>query len=76
MSTVCDPLFARNFKANKMSGDSKKRPWFDQDCEELRKQNHTDLNNFRLDKTTQNQIKLSQARRNSQTNDQTEKVGI
>ena len=69
MSTVCDPLFAKTFNANKTntnanSGNLKKQPWFDQDCDDLRKQFYTHLNNFRLDKTLQNQSKLSQARRN------------
>ena len=69
MGTVCDPLFAKTFNANKTnidanSGNSKKQPWFDQDCDDLRKQFYTELNKFRLDKTLQNQSKLSQARRN------------
>ena len=46
------------------SNPSNKQPWFDQDCAEARKQFYADLDQFRLDKTLQNQNKLSRARRN------------
>ena len=54
MGTVCDPRFAKTLNANKTnidanSGNSKKQPWFDQDCDDLRKQFYTELNKFRLD---------------------------
>ena len=69
MDTVCDPLFTKKINVNKSSVDSNsslsnKQPWFDQDCAEARKQFYADLDQFRLDKTLQNQNKLSQARRN------------
>ena len=69
MDNICDPLFARQFNTCNMSfevkpNNSNKQPWFDQECVDLRRQFYNKLDNFRLNRNTENQNKLSQTGKN------------
>ena len=68
MSEICDPLFAKTIRIgsnNNITSAFKANhpPWFDQECTNRRKIFYSELNNFRLNKNTQTQTRLVQARK-------------
>ena len=66
MGKVCDPLFAKTIRTDKLNNYNKTKlqPWFDADCKSKREIFYGELNNYRVNKSTQNQRKLVEARTN------------
>ena len=68
MSNICDPLFSKKaFFQEKQSTpytSTKHTPWFDDECDVLRKLFYDELSKFRQDKTIENQSNLVRARAN------------
>ncbi|MEW8146389.1 MAG: hypothetical protein AB2788_11585, partial [Candidatus Thiodiazotropha endolucinida] len=66
MGKVCDPLFAKTIRTDKLNNYNKTKlqPWFDEDCKSGREIFYGELNNYRVNKSTQNQRKLVEARTN------------
>ncbi|MEW8548380.1 MAG: reverse transcriptase family protein, partial [Candidatus Thiodiazotropha sp.] len=69
MSEICDPLFAKTVRIgsenNKYTSfKENNQPWFDQECSNKREIFYLELNNFRINKNTQTQTRLVEARKN------------
>ena len=63
MGKVCDPLFAKTTKTDNLDNyiKTKLQPWFDQDYKSQLEIFYVELNNYRVNKSTQNQRKLVEA---------------
>ena len=68
MDKICDPIFAKNIRTDDGTAfnpniNEKRQPWFDEECTVKRQAFYKELDNFRKNENTENQSKLSQARR-------------
>ena len=65
MGNVCDPLFSKKTFSGTSEActhvNTSQRPWFDDECQEPRKLFYFVLNNYRRNKTTENQLSLIRA---------------
>lgn len=61
---ICDPLFKRNIKHSNSNNNKSNlnQPWFDDNCKFKRKEFYENLNFYRIDKSEENRIHMSESR--------------